>query len=216
MSLNKKIRALRLQKNMTLQQVADVFGITRSAVSSWERGDTRPDQDKLMRLGKIFGISVENLLNSISVAEDTDSRINFAINTSLGLPLIPITEAARWRETMAGKSEDATLERIPCPFPHSPSAFITTVPGQSMFDPSGSKSYSEGDFIAVDPARPIANGCMVLVHKKSTDEVIFRQILIEGTRKMIQPLNKRWPDQIDTLGDEDIVIGVIIGKWVPE
>lgn len=114
------------------------------------------------------------------------------------------------------EKERCVIERIPCPFAHSPDAFITIVPGQSMYDPTGSKSYSQGDFIAVDPAHTAASGSMVLVHKENTGETLFRQLLVENDKRMIQALNKKWPDGIEQLKDEDTIIGVIIGKWVPE
>lgn len=216
MNVGQRIKALRLQKNMTLQQVGDAFGITRSAVGSWERGDTRPDQDKLSRLAKLFGTSVEHLLNGNSVPVSTEHRTPIPLHRPVGLPLIDMSEAPKWREKMADEKELCTLERIPCPFAHSQDAFITTVPGHSMYDPTGPKSYSQGDFIAVDPARPAINGSMVLVHKKRTGETLFRQLLIENGKRMVQPLNKKWPEEIESLSDEDSIVGVIIGKWVPE
>lgn len=117
---------------------------------------------------------------------------------------------------MTDEEYQRKVERIPCPFAHSPDAFVTTVPGHSMFDPTGPKSYSQGDFIAVDPNRPAINGSMVLVERVETGEVVFRQLLIEGGRRMIQALNKRWPGEIESLRDDDAIVGVIIGKWVPE
>lgn len=72
MSLGERIRALRLERKLTLQQVADVFGITRASVAGWERGDSRPDQDKLSRLAKKLGTTVEYLLTgSITVVRKT-------------------------------------------------------------------------------------------------------------------------------------------------
>lgn len=214
MNVGQRIKALRLQKNMTLQQVGDAFGITRSAVGSWERGDTRPDPDKLMRLAKLFGTSVEHILNGSSIPSRTESSSPPPL--PIGLPLIAIEEAIKWREKMNEEQDHFKGERIPCPFAHSPDAFVTTVPGHSMFDPTGPKSYSQGDFIAVDPNRPAVNGSMVLVERAGTGEVVFRQLLIEGGRRMIQALNKRWPEEIESLRDDDSIIGVIIGKWVPE
>ncbi len=40
--LNERIRALRLAKGLTLQQVGDVFGISRASVSAWENGVAKP------------------------------------------------------------------------------------------------------------------------------------------------------------------------------
>lgn len=217
MNVGQRIKALRLQKKMTLQQVGDVFGITRSAVGSWERGDTRPDQDKLTKLAKLFGTTVEHLLNGANITQSgLDSQPTFLLHRKIGLPLIAIEETAKWREKLSEEKEKCTGERIPCPFPHSADAFITTVPGHSMYDPLGQKSYSHGDFIAVDPSRPAVNGSMVLVYKSRTGETLFRQLLIEGGKRMIQALNKKWPDEIESLGAEDSIVGVVIGKWVPE
>lgn len=79
MSLGERIRALRLERKLTLQQVADVFGITRASVAGWERGDSRPDQDKLSRLARSLGTTVEYLLTgSITVvrkfAQEADAN----------------------------------------------------------------------------------------------------------------------------------------------
>nr|WP_279613363.1 LexA family transcriptional regulator [Burkholderia gladioli] len=57
------IREKRKAQGLTLQQVGDVFGISRSAVASWERGDTRPDQDKLPALARLLKTSIAFLLS---------------------------------------------------------------------------------------------------------------------------------------------------------
>ncbi len=61
--LNERIRALRLAKGLTLQQVGDVFGISRASVSAWESGATKPDAGKLVRLAELLETSLSNLLD---------------------------------------------------------------------------------------------------------------------------------------------------------
>ena len=39
-TLGEKIAGLRLEKNMTQQAFADVMGVTRQAISNWERDKT--------------------------------------------------------------------------------------------------------------------------------------------------------------------------------
>ncbi|ACR29200.1 XRE family transcriptional regulator [Burkholderia glumae] len=63
MDIGSRIREKRLAHGLTLQQVGDMFGISRSAVASWERGATRPDQDKLPRLARILKTSIAFLLS---------------------------------------------------------------------------------------------------------------------------------------------------------
>ena len=56
--LNERLKNLRLAKGLTLQQVGDVFGISRSSVSSWESGTNQPDPRKLEKLATLFGTTV--------------------------------------------------------------------------------------------------------------------------------------------------------------
>lgn len=57
-----RIRALRTAKKLTLQQVADAFGISRASVSEWESGRSKPDAGKLPRLANLLGTTVLDLL----------------------------------------------------------------------------------------------------------------------------------------------------------
>lgn len=68
--LNERIRALRLAKGLTLQQVGDVFGISRASVSAWESGVAKPDAAKLVRLAELLETSLSNLL------EDSQTTIS--------------------------------------------------------------------------------------------------------------------------------------------
>ncbi|WP_131753785.1 helix-turn-helix domain-containing protein [Burkholderia vietnamiensis] len=57
-----RIRALRKAKGLTLQQVADTFGISRASVSEWESGRSKPDAAKLTNLAGLLDTSIEYLL----------------------------------------------------------------------------------------------------------------------------------------------------------
>lgn len=57
-----RIRALRTAKKLTLQQVADEFGISRASVSEWESGRSKPDAAKLAKLALLLHTTVLYLL----------------------------------------------------------------------------------------------------------------------------------------------------------
>ncbi|EML1597791.1 helix-turn-helix domain-containing protein [Burkholderia cenocepacia] len=57
-----RIRALRLKHGLTLQEVADEFGISRASVSEWESGRSKPDAAKLAKLSFILQAPVLYLL----------------------------------------------------------------------------------------------------------------------------------------------------------
>lgn len=59
-----RLACLRVAKNYSLAYVADVCGITRQAVSSWEQERTVPDDRCIERLAAIFG---DDLAAAISV-----------------------------------------------------------------------------------------------------------------------------------------------------
>ena len=54
---------LRKRENLSQEDLADKLSISRQAVSKWERGEASPDTDNLIALAKIYGISLDELVN---------------------------------------------------------------------------------------------------------------------------------------------------------
>ena len=52
------IKNLREARHLTQEQVAEALEVTYQAVSSWERGEYKPDIDKIIRLASLFDVSV--------------------------------------------------------------------------------------------------------------------------------------------------------------
>ena len=50
--------------------MAESVGVSRQAVSKWERGDSDPSTSNLLALSKLFGISAEELLRNVSSPEN--------------------------------------------------------------------------------------------------------------------------------------------------
>ena len=49
--------------DLTQKQVADDLGVVESCYANWEQGRTEPNIDMLRRLGKIFNVSIDDLIN---------------------------------------------------------------------------------------------------------------------------------------------------------
>jgi len=58
-----KLLALRKQNGYSQEELAEKLGISRQAVSKWERGDASPDTDNLIALAKIYNISLDKLFD---------------------------------------------------------------------------------------------------------------------------------------------------------
>jgi HTH-type transcriptional regulator/antitoxin HipB len=60
---NRLVR-LRKEKNLSQEQLAEKVGVSRQAVSKWERAEASPDTDNLIILSKIYGMSLDEMLFS--------------------------------------------------------------------------------------------------------------------------------------------------------
>ena len=62
MTTGQKIADMRKKTGMKQEELADAVGVTRQAVSKWEVDAAFPETDKLVRLSRLFGCSVDYLL----------------------------------------------------------------------------------------------------------------------------------------------------------
>lgn len=58
----KYLQFLRKSHNYTQEELAQKLDISRQAVSKWETGVTIPDLDVLLKISKLYGISINDIL----------------------------------------------------------------------------------------------------------------------------------------------------------
>ena len=217
MGIGQRIRELREGKGLTLQQVGDVFGISRGAVSSWEREDTRPDQQKLPALARTLGTTVEYLLTgSMTAVRNTDTGADANVEPGPDIrgkvPLISWVQAGDWCEVVDTFAPGDAESWLPCPKTFGPHAFALRVRGISM-----EPKYQDGDIIFVDPGVGAEHGKNVVVRLDDDQEATFKQLVVEGDQKFLRALNPDWPGpKLIPINGNATICGVVIGKWVPE
>lgn len=59
-----RLRQMRNKNNLSQEELAAKIGVSRQAVSKWERAETSPDTENLILLAKLYGISIDELLNT--------------------------------------------------------------------------------------------------------------------------------------------------------
>ena len=52
----------RKENNLSQEELAEKIGVSRQAVSKWERAEASPDTDNLIRLAEIYGVSLDEML----------------------------------------------------------------------------------------------------------------------------------------------------------
>ncbi len=57
-----KLLNLRKKNNLSQEELAEKLGISRQAISKWERGDASPDTDNLIQLSNLYRVSLDELL----------------------------------------------------------------------------------------------------------------------------------------------------------
>ncbi|WP_051614344.1 helix-turn-helix domain-containing protein [Acholeplasma equifetale] len=63
MTTGEKIAKLRKEKGYTQEALADLLHVSRQSVSKWEQDLSFPETDNLILLSKLFGCSIDYLLN---------------------------------------------------------------------------------------------------------------------------------------------------------
>lgn len=58
-----RLQELRKKNGYSQEDLADELGVSRQAVSKWERGDASPDTDNLIALSKIYNVTLDELIN---------------------------------------------------------------------------------------------------------------------------------------------------------
>ncbi|MDZ4064794.1 MAG: helix-turn-helix transcriptional regulator, partial [Coriobacteriia bacterium] len=56
------LAALRLSRGLSQEGLAAQLGVSRQAVSNWERSESVPDTDNLLRLAEFYGITLDELV----------------------------------------------------------------------------------------------------------------------------------------------------------
>ena len=82
-AVGRLIATLRQTKGLTQQQLAAALNVSHQAVSKWENGAALPDIQTLLDLTKLFGITVEQLLNG-TVPEARLEREEPAAGSTIG------------------------------------------------------------------------------------------------------------------------------------
>ncbi len=213
MNLGDHIRRKRKERGLTQKELAAHFGITDVSVSEWERNLTRPDQARLSDLARILKTTVEELLGGRPKA--TASNVEPGPEIKGVVPLVSWVQAGQWAEIYKNFDVLDAQEWIPCPSAHSERTFCLRVRGLSMYNPDGPLSFSDGDIVFVDPLRAADHRSCVIVGLDDEREATFKQLVIEGNRKLLRPLNPNWPEKWIDVNGSATIVGTVIGKWVP-
>ena len=65
-----RLCAYRKHHGLSQEELADRIGVSRQAVSKWERAEASPDTDNLILLSKVYGVTLDDLLYKDPVPQE--------------------------------------------------------------------------------------------------------------------------------------------------
>lgn len=71
-AIAQRLAALRREHGLTQEQLAERIGVSRQAVSKWERTESSPDTDNLIALARLYGVTLDELLYGSGAGEVLD------------------------------------------------------------------------------------------------------------------------------------------------
>ncbi len=90
--LGEKLMQARKAAGLTQADIAAKLHVSRQAVSRWESGQSKPSTEKLLTLGNLYGISLDQLLSAEEPAVETVPDLP---ETTTAEPVIPETHRPR-------------------------------------------------------------------------------------------------------------------------
>lgn len=75
-SIGNRLYQYRRKSGLSQEELAAKLGVSRQAVSKWERAEAEPNTDNLINLSKIYGVTLDELINTDpadSAARSSDS-----------------------------------------------------------------------------------------------------------------------------------------------
>lgn len=84
------LKQLRTQNNLSQEKLAEKLGVSRQSISKWEQGYAVPDTDNMFKLSKLYGMSVDAILNCgettvTPVAENAEGKETAHTPVSAGI-----------------------------------------------------------------------------------------------------------------------------------
>lgn len=81
--ISSNLRVLRKRERYSLEDVAEIIGVSRQSVAKWESGETLPDIEKCLKLSKLYKVSLDALVNEtltgLMEANGDDGKYCFGI-----------------------------------------------------------------------------------------------------------------------------------------
>jgi len=215
MNVSERIKQTRKRLGYSQDVLGAKVGVSRVAVSQWERGESSPSGRYLNDLAAALGVSVDWLLTGkdgeVGGVNDIQPLGYHNVEPAViprgrRVPILSYVQAGQWREMCEQATAfDGSLEYVAAGISVGSCAFGLWVRGNSM-----EPDFKEGDLLIVDPDEAPKAGDFVIA-KNGSEEATFKKYRSRGEyedgrpRFELVPLN----DDHSTLSTDQTSISII-------
>lgn len=217
-----EIRKARKAKKLTQSELADMIGVSRSAVYDWERGKYYPTGERAIKLAKILGLPISEFLPDYFPKGDdiNQKKYNEASPTNHNVILVPLLSDIMRACCGMGNGyefpDDIIEGRLVVDVDslgpiNTNKMFACKVEGDSM---TGARIY-DGDIIVVAPEEEPRDGDVVLVCYGAHQRWMIRWFYAQRDGSIIlKAANTEYPEIRVTPEDADCGWYKYLGKVI--
>ncbi len=176
MMINQSLQHARIQKNLSLQELALRVGTNKSQIDKLEKGERRLTVEWLVKLADALELSPAMLLE-FPLAEDAapmhladPAHSDYAPGPARSSNQLPIRGIYDFKQHIASHMHSVSGS-TPCP----PGLYyVNDAYGVYMHNDSMYPRYQLGDILYVNPHKPLSRGCYVVICMQDNSGCIAR------------------------------------------
>lgn len=187
-ALGKRLKELRESRHLRQKELAEVLGISRNTLASWEAGHRNPGMSAAQRLADYFGVSLDYLLGRDEPWQTAEHSP--AYPTASTAPLshtacIPVVGTIRAGEPLFAADNLEGQASVPVEDIEGGQHFFLRVKSDDMI---GARIHG-GDLVLVRQQETVESGDIAVVLVEGEAEAALRRLYRTDGKWLLQPEN---------------------------
>ena len=177
---------------MTQETLAKKIGITRSAICHYLAGRRVPSLHQFSKLAEVLEAN-PSWLQFGSPLEPPAQKVSRLMSALHPVPILSWEQAANFTD-LRDMDLSNIKEWVPNYFSQKTNIYGLKIKGDAMISPNGqNKSFHEGDIIVVNYNSVVTAGDFVVAKLLDTNELNFKQYVVDAGKRYLKPLNPQYP-----------------------
>lgn len=188
------LKNLRIRKKLSQGDLANMLGVSRSAIGMYEAGDRMPDYEMMQSIADLFNVD----LNYLYGRTETKNKLRIPVlgYVAAGIPIDAITDILDYEELSPDMVKDGS------------EYFALQIKGSSM-----EPKISEGDVVIVRKQEDCENGQIAIVCVNG-DQATCKRVMKQANGILLQPLNPSYEPTFYTAEQIQNLPITILGRVV--